>query len=232
MPGSRWWFLRRRILNEAIHRGWAFVQSRGAIFPGTSRADRFGSFGADSLLGFPVATLFGERHIHIGCGTLIASWVTLSAGYGPGQEGLPERTLVIGDRCMVNVRCALVAHESVEVGDDVWFGPDVYVTDANHGFDDPDVPIGRQLGEHQPVRIGRGSWIGHAATILPGAQIGEGCVVAAGSVVRGLVPDRSIVAGVPGKVIRTLDAEPTPGALDGWDEPLAKGFGTWAADEG
>jgi acetyltransferase-like isoleucine patch superfamily enzyme len=68
--------------------------------------------------------------------------------------------------------------------------------------------------------------------ILPGARIGRQCVVAAGSVVRGVVPDHSIVAGVPAKVIRRLD-EGRPahdgGRLDDYVEPLAAGFGTWQA---
>ena len=234
MAGSRWWFLRRRVLNEVIHRSWDWVQSRGALYPGTVRAERFGSFGENSLLGFPVATVFGEPSIHIGSGTLIASWVTLSAGYGPGQPDVPERALVIGDRCMINIRCGLVAHESIEIGDDVWFGPGVYITDANHGFDDLDVPIGRQLGDHQPVSVGRGSWLGHGSVILPGAKIGRHCVVAAGSVVRGEVPDFTVVGGVPAKVIRTLTDDRPPhqeGRLEAWAEPLAAGFGTWQAED-
>jgi acetyltransferase-like isoleucine patch superfamily enzyme len=232
VAGDRFWFFRRRLLNEAIHRSWRWIQSRGAVFPGTIRSEQFGSFGQGSLLGFPVATLYGERHIHIGEGTLIASWVTLAAGYGPGQEDVPERALVIGDRCLVNVRCGIVAHESIEIGDDVWFGQGVYITDANHGFEDLDVPIGRQLGEHQPVSVGKGSWLGHGAVILPGARIGRQCVVAAGSVVRGEVPDHSVVAGVPARVIRTLDdgsRAHVDGKLDDWVEPLAAGFGTWNA---
>lgn len=230
MSGTRFWFLRRRVANEVVNRGWEYLQSRGAIFPGTRRAARFGSFGADSLLGFPVATLYGESSIHIGRGTLIASWVTLAAGYGPGQAELPERALVIGDRCLVNVRCGIVAHESIEIGDDVWFGQGVYITDANHGMEISEVPFGKQLGEHQPVVVGRGCWLGQGSVILPGARLGEQCVVAAGSVVRGEIPPRSVVAGVPGKVIRTLeDTRPAHerGTLDDWVEPLAAGFGTW-----
>ncbi len=228
--GGRLWYVRRRLLNEAIHRSWRWVQSRGAVFPGTIRAERFGTFGANSLLGFPVATLYGEPSIHIGEGTLIASWVTLAAGYGPDQADVPERALVIGDRCLINVRCGIVAHESIEIGDDVWFGQGVYITDANHGFEALDVPIGKQLGDHQPVSVGKGCWLGHGAVILPGSRIGRQCVVAAGSVVRGEVPDHSVVAGVPAKVIRTLDdgsRAHIAGRLDDYVEPLASGFGRW-----
>ena len=202
MPESRLQQLRRRVLNDLVHRSWDRIRSAGAIAPGTARAERFGSFGEGSLVGFPPSTLYGEAQIHLGSDTMVCSWATLAAGYDPSQAEVPPRALVIGDRCVIGVRSGIVAHESIEVGNDVWFGQDVYVTDANHGFDDIDVPIGRQIGTHEPVSIGTGSWIGHGAVILPGAQIGRGVVVAAGSVVRGVVPDRCVVAGVPAKVIR------------------------------
>ena len=115
---------------------------------------------------------------------------------------LPARGLVIGDRCVIGARACITAHSSIEIGDDVWFGKDVFVSDASHGYQDPDTPIGRQLGPHQPVTIGSGSWIGHGAIILPGTSIGRNVVVAAGSVVRGLVPDHAVVAGVPARVVR------------------------------
>jgi acetyltransferase-like isoleucine patch superfamily enzyme len=56
---------------------------------------------------------------------------------------------------------------TITIGDDVWFGQEIYVTDANHGFSDLSVPFGRQLGPHDPVTIGDGTWIGHGAVILP-----------------------------------------------------------------
>ena len=52
------------------------------------------------------------------------------------------------------------------------------------------------------VSIGDGSWLGAGAIILPGASIGRNVVVAAGSVVRGDVPDKCVVAGVPAKIVR------------------------------
>ena len=67
-------------------------------------------------------------------------------------------------------------------------GPYVYVTDQNHGYADPDVPIGRQWPVNTEVSIGAGTWLGAGAIILPGSCIGQNVVVAAGSVVRGTVP--------------------------------------------
>ena len=125
----------------------------GAIAPGTAAAERFGSFGTGSVIAFPTATLYGEPSIHIGTATMVSTWVTLAAGYGPEQSTVPPRALVIGDRSVIGMRSGIVAHESIEIGDDVWFGQEVYVTDANHGYHDPVTPIGKQLGARELVRI-------------------------------------------------------------------------------
>jgi acetyltransferase-like isoleucine patch superfamily enzyme len=76
------------------------------------------------------------------------------------------------------------------------------LTDQNHGYQDPDTPIGRQPPVNRPVTIGPGSWLGAGAIVLPGARIGRNVVIAAGSVVRGDVPDRCVVAGVPARIVR------------------------------
>lgn len=193
-----------RTLNSVVQTVWRQVERYGDVAPGTRIADRFGSFGRGSCLGFPHEGLFGTRSVHIGEETLIGRYCTISVGYGAGQQQLPERGLVIGDRCVIGARACITAHESIEIGDDVWFGKDVLITDASHGTDDVDTPIGRQFGEHRPVRIGDGSWIGHGARILPGTTIGRRVVVAAGAVVRGEVPDGAVVAGVPARVVRML----------------------------
>lgn len=214
-PGA---ILRDRVLNPMIQAGWRWAQRVGDLGPTTPAARRFGSFGAGACIGFPHATLMNERAIHVGAGTLIGRHVTLSVGYGPGQDNLPERGLVIGERCVVGTRCSFTAHSSIEIGDAVWFGQDVLVSDASHGYQDPDVPIGEQLGEHQPVSIGSGSWIGHGVVVLPGTRIGRNVVVAAGSVVRGEVPDHAVVAGVPATLVRRF--EPGIGWLNAREDDL------------
>ena len=105
--------------------------------------------------------------------------------------------------------------DSLVIGDDVFTGPYVYITDQNHGYADPDIPIGRQMPMNSAVRIGSGSWLGAGAVVLPGASIGRNVVIAAGSVVRGTVPDHCVVAGVPARVVRSY----VPG--DGW-APLSR----------
>ncbi|EFQ82494.1 bacterial transferase hexapeptide repeat protein [Aeromicrobium marinum DSM 15272] len=195
---------------HAVHR---WVDRVGEIVPGTDRADEFGSFGAGSAIGFPAATLMGLESIHVGSNTLIGRHVTLSVGYGALWSTRPERGLVIGDHCVIGARSSLTAHASIELGDGVWCGQDVFVSDASHGYQDPGLPVGEQFGEHLPVSVGAGSWIGHGAIVLPGTRLGRNVVVAAGSVVRGVVDDHTVVAGVPARVVRRLE----PGV--GWVGP-------------
>jgi len=236
-PWTREWLVEhavkrpvRRAANRAVLGAVRVLDSAGEIVPGTRAGDGFGSLGEGSCIGFPQATVMNTWAIHIGTGTLIGRQATLSVGYGPDDPQTPPRGLVIGDRCIIGARCSLTAHESIEVGDSVWFGQDVFVSDASHGYQDPDVPIGQQFGTHSPVRIGSGSWLGHGAIVLPGTTLGRNVVVAAGSVVRGTVPDHTVVAGAPARVLRRW--EPGVGWVgrDGdvrpvlrWDQPQDAG---------
>jgi serine acetyltransferase len=200
----------RRLTNEGIHRGWDWLCRQSAIGPDSVRAERFGAFGQGTCVSFPRGAVFGEEWIQIGSNTLISPYVSLSAGMVPGQEMVTNPVLRIGDRCLIGRGSHIVSHFSVELGDDIVTGPYVYITDQNHGYEDPDMPIGAQWPHDAPVSIGTGSWLGTGATVLPGTTIGKNVVVGAGSVVSGSFPDRCVIAGTPARVIRQFDP------ADGW----------------
>jgi acetyltransferase-like isoleucine patch superfamily enzyme len=208
--GVMWWkslerrvgTARRQFVWHAVHWGWREFQNAGMVTADTPAGRSFARFGRGSLMAFPAGSVFGEGSIAIGDDTLIGALVSVSAGLVPGQDLGPNPVLRIGDRCVIGRGSHIVAHENVEIGDDVWTGPYVYITDQNHGYEDPDVPIGRQFPVNRPVSIGSGSWLGAGAIVLPGARIGRNVVIAAGSVVRGEIPDRCVVAGVPARIIR------------------------------
>lgn len=90
-----------------------------------------------------------------------------------------------------------------EIGDDVLFGSGVHVLSGTkqHHIDDPDTPINAQGGVFERVKIGANSWIGNGAKIM--ADVGEGCVIGAGSVVTKPIPDFTIAVGNPAKVVRS-----------------------------
>ena len=185
---------------------WARLHERAerwaGIGPDDRRGRKFGSFGAGSYIMWPPTTIFNERYIHIGSGTLIGQHVALSAGMVPGQECISERVVTIGDRCLIGRGSGIVGHFSIEIGDDVWTGHHVYITDQNHGYEDVDRPISLQTQPERPVSIGSGSWLGHGTVVLPGARIGRNVVVGANSVVTGELPDRCVAVGAPARIVR------------------------------
>jgi serine acetyltransferase len=193
-----------------VHGAWRVIQRAGTITADSAAGRRFAAFGPRSLIAFPTGDLFGETWIEIGDQTMIGANVTLSAGLMPGHDLGTSPVLRVGDRCVIGRGSHIIAHHSLVIGDDVFTGPYVYITDQNHTYTDTETPIGRQWPVNSGVSIGAGCWLGAGAVILPGAQIGANVVVGAGSVVRGQVPDHCVVAGVPGRIVR----EYVPG--EGW----------------
>ncbi|MFF5262471.1 acyltransferase [Actinomadura viridis] len=204
----------RRGLHSAVHLGWDWIRRQGEITPHTPGRRKFAHLGEGACIGFPVGAIYGEPWISIGDHTLVGTHCTISAGFVPGLDLGPEVIVRIGRSCSLGRGTHIVGHQSIEIGDDVFTGPNVYITDQNHSYGDPDMPIGRQWPENNPVRIGDGCWIGTGAIILPGTRLGRNVAVAGGAVVRGEFPDHAVIGGVPAKVLRSFDAE------SGWQPPL------------
>src|SRR5689334_624434 len=199
----------RRHAGEAVRWAWAHAIELGAIGPDNRAGRKFGAFGRGSVIGFPPGALFNERYIHIGSGTLIGPQVTLSALMHPEQLPVRDPVVRIGDRCLIGRGSGIVGHLAIDIGDDVWTGHYVYITDQNHGYDDPGLPISQQSQPERPVIIGDGSWLGHGTVVLPGAHIGRHVVIGANSVVTGEIPDYAIAVGAPARVVKTQ--QPVPG---------------------
>jgi serine acetyltransferase len=174
--------------------------------PNDSRGKKFHSFGQRSLIMWKPTTIFNEQYISIGQDTLIGEGVALSAGMVPGQECISSPVVTIGDRCLIGRGSGIVGHFSIIIGNDVWTGHHVYITDQNHGYEDITRPISQQTQPERAVVIGDGSWLGYGAVVLPGVTIGKHCVIGANSVVTSNIPDFSVAVGVPARVIRRYEA--------------------------
>jgi acetyltransferase-like isoleucine patch superfamily enzyme len=123
-------------------------------------------------------------------------------GFFPGVrlECWRDAVIRIGSGSYLNRNTEIVAAASVEIGRDCKIGRDVLVMDTDqHAL--PDHPL-----EARPVVIEDRVWIGARAIVLKGVRIGHDSVVGAGSIVTRSVPPRTVVAGQPARVIRSIEA--------------------------
>lgn len=127
-------------------------------------------------------------------------WITMN---------LDNAHVKIGSGCFLNIGTMIAAENSVTIGDHCMFGNGFYVGDANHNFDDPNIPITWQgFNSTGPVSIGDNCWFGVHCAVLSGVTIGDRCVIGSNSVVTHDIPPGTIAAGVPARVIREIDFKP------------------------
>lgn len=113
-----------------------------------------------------------------------------------------SRKLKIGDNSSIGINC--LVQGVVVIGSNVMMGPEVYIYTQNHCHERTEVPMIEQGYEKEkPVFIGDDVWIGSRATILPGVRIGTGSIIGASAVVTKDVPDYSVVAGNPARVVKS-----------------------------
>lgn len=157
------------------------------------------------------ACIQGGRFIAVGEGSWLQRHVWLTVPLIEMARPPKAPILRVGKRVQLGARCILSAVNSVVIEDDVLFGPNVYVSDHIHAFRDVSRPVKDQgLGNPGMVRVGRGAWIGINAVIVADGKeivIGEGAVVAAGSLVTKSIPPHSVAAGSPARVIDRYDPE-------------------------
>lgn len=112
------------------------------------------------------------------------------------------KNIHIGKNVFINCCCHFQDQGGITIGDGTLIGSHVVIATINHEKD----PEKRGDNLPAPVRIGKKVWIGSHATVLPGVTIGDGAIIAAGAVVTKNVPAYTVAAGVPAKVIRSVDA--------------------------
>ncbi|USD66788.1 sugar O-acetyltransferase [Vibrio sp. SCSIO 43136] len=112
----------------------------------------------------------------------------------------------LGKNFYANFNCVILDVNTVEIGDNVLFAPNVQIYTAGHPLDVKGrVEEGIEFG--YPIKIGDNVWLGGGVIVCPGVTIGENCVIGAGSVVTKDIPANVVAAGNPCKVIRAIDNE-------------------------
>jgi acetyltransferase-like isoleucine patch superfamily enzyme len=137
--------------------------------------------------------------IELGDNVMIGAYTTIQASM-LSHKGMGAR---LGSNSSCGPYSFIGAGGLITVGENVAMGQHVSFHAENHNFERPDVPIGLQGVSCKGIVIEDDCWLGSNTTFLDGAHVGRGCVIGAGSVVRGEIPAFSVAVGVPARVIRS-----------------------------
>ncbi|MBV9463033.1 MAG: acyltransferase [Verrucomicrobiae bacterium] len=120
---------------------------------------------------------------------------------------LPTARILIGENVGFNSIAILARSQTIEIGDHCLIGGNCQITDTDgHPLWPPERRSFYPGDEHDaPVKIGRHVFIGLNVIILKGVTIGENSIIAAGSVVNRDIPENSLAAGVPARVVKTFE---------------------------
>ena len=112
--------------------------------------------------------------------------------------------LIIGAQTWIGPKAFISSSEKVEIGECCDIAPRVYIGDGTHSIElDSERIAGK--GKTHPIKIGNGCWLAANCTILPGVNIADKCIVAAGAVVTKSFPDReSLIAGIPAGIKKNI----------------------------
>ena len=111
------------------------------------------------------------------------------------------KNITIGRDVFINSGCHFQDQGGIVIGDGSLIGHNVVLATINHDLD----PKNNRKNHYAPIIIGNYVWIGANVTVVSGVTIGDWAVVGAGAVVTRDVPPRSVVGGVPARVIKTID---------------------------
>jgi acetyltransferase-like isoleucine patch superfamily enzyme len=124
-------------------------------------------------------------------------------------RNLPHAGIRIGRDSLIGEYTIIRGQGGVTIGDRVYTSPMTQLIAVNHVYTNPKRPFIEQGITAQGIIVEDDVWLGANAVVIDGVHIGKGAVVAAGAVVTKDVPPHSVVAGVPARVIREIDGNPS-----------------------
>lgn len=158
----------------------------------------------DTVIG-PDAWIIGGEHIHFGEAVRLGRRARLQTVRTEADDPSTAR-IEIGDRVSAEDDCHIGAVGRVVIEADVLIASHVLILDHGHDYTDAHRPVATQGLVGAGLTIGAGSHIGEGACVLGPLNLGRHCVIGAGAVVVDDVPDLTVVAGVPARVIKRYDS--------------------------
>ncbi|SPY14287.1 family 2 glycosyl transferase [Paenibacillus polymyxa] len=149
--------------------------------------------------------IVGAEKISIGNNVMIRKdcWLNIAV-----NQNKKDPQIIIDDGCQIGKNFTISVSNRAHLERNVLIGANVYISDCGHAYENIDIPIMHQgvSSETNEVTIGEGSWLGINSVIVGNVRVGKGSVVAANSFINKDVPDYSVVAGNPGRIIKMFDS--------------------------
>lgn len=127
---------------------------------------------------------------------------------GIRMEALDGGEIYIGNNIAVEQNVHIISGERIlNIGDDTTISANVFISNVDHEYKNIEKSVMEQPLLFKETKIGKSSFIGYGAVILPGTKLGNHCIVGANAVVRGTYPDNCVIAGNPARIIKKYDFE-------------------------
>jgi len=170
---------------EGLHLRWRLIRAFGALIPtGTGLRLR--------------SRLYRLGGLRIGHGTVLSGPLHFTGA------GSPSQCLRIGQTCYINEGVVFNLGGDIVLEDGVSVGMESLFITVTHEIGQPSFRAGKT--ECKPIHVGRGAWLGARVVVLPGVNVGAGAVIGAGAVVTRDIPPNKLAAGVPARIIRSLES--------------------------
>ncbi|WP_319799860.1 acyltransferase [Flavobacterium sp. N1994] len=151
--------------------------------------------------------VFNPKYIEIGDNFIALDRFRIEA-WDKYENDTFQPSIKIGNNVIFNTDIHIGCINSVEIGDNCLFASRIYITDHHHGDTSDGMiklqPSKRPLISKGSVKIKNNVWVGEGVVIMPGVTIGENCIIGSNAVVTKDIPDNSVAAGMPAKVIKNL----------------------------
>lgn len=153
--------------------------------------------------------MFVKNHRYISIGDNFSClWNTRLEAWDRYYDQVFTPELIIGNNVSINSDVHIGCINKVVIGNNVLMASRIFISDHSHGDITAEAlelpPVQRKLVSKGPVIIEDGVWIGEGVSVLSGVTIGRDAIIGANAVVTQNVPPRSVVAGIPARVIKTL----------------------------
>jgi acetyltransferase-like isoleucine patch superfamily enzyme len=120
-----------------------------------------------------------------------------------------EGEVSIGAKTVLGQECTISAYQRISVGRECIIADRVMMIDFDHGVVEVERPIRLQGIYKRDVDVGHNVWIGYGACLLRGVTVADNAIIGTSAVVTADVPENAVVAGIPGRIIRTREAPRT-----------------------